>query len=214
MGATNYAALIAAARGECNDTVSSNPHFGETPSGNRDGINTVFRLSSPNPVSATIYLTLGGAVRQQTGFTLLDVTSGYVNIPAAPDNNIQPFFFDYFSQWFLDADYTSWIDDATVDVGGVIGTAVDPGLSTALLQFVLARFWKRRASEYANQYASHAGSAGDAPESVTAQFLSLAKAATTEGVRLMNAFYTRHGARQAPASGTITQRISPYTPRR
>jgi hypothetical protein len=211
----DYTALIARARVECNDTASSNPHFGETPTGVRDAANTVFRLLNPNPVAASIYYTYGATSRSQAGFTLLDGPSGYVSITAAPDAGVtQPFFFDYFSQWFLDADYQQMIDGATEDLGGVAGQLMDAGLNSALIQFVISRFWKRRASTYANQYASAAGGSSAAPESVSSQYLALAKAATSEGIRLMTAFYTRHGKRNAPASGTITNQISPYTPRR
>ena len=215
MGATNYADLIARARVECNDSETDNPHFGETPAGVRDTFNTVFRLLNPNPIAATLYYTYGITPRSQAGFTVMDAASGYISLAVAPDaGDTQPFFFDYYSLWFLDADYQRMIDGATEDLGGVAGQAVDPGLNSALIQFVIARFWKRRASSYANQYASAAGGASAAPESVSSQFLALAKAATSEGIRLMTAFYTRHGKRNAPASGTITNRISPYTPRR
>ena len=147
MGATNYTDLIARARIECNDAIGDNPHFGETPAGVRGAANTVFRLLNQNPILSTLYFTYGATSRSQAGFTLLDGPSGYVNITAPPDaNTTQPFFFDYFSQWFLDADYQKMIDGATEDLGGVAGQAVDPGLSSTLIQFVLARFWKRRAS--------------------------------------------------------------------
>lgn len=215
MGATDYTTLIARARVECNDTEGSNPHFGETPAGVRDAVNTVFRLLNPNPVASTLYYTYGATPRSQAGFAVLDGPSGYISITTAPDaGDTQPFFFDYFSLWFLDADYQKMIDGATEDLGGVAGQAIDAGLTSALIQFVLARFWKRRASTYANQYATDAGGASAAPESVSSQYLALAKVATSEGIRLMTAFYTRHGKRNAPASGTITNRISPYTPRR
>ena len=211
----DYTALINRVRTEANDTATSNPKFGDTPVGLRNAVNTVFRLSYPNPVPASIKFTYGTSSRASTGFTVLDAPSGYVNITAAPDSGVtQPFFFDYFFQYFLDADYQTFIDGATEDLGGVAGTLMDPGLNSALVQFALARFWKRRASTYAHLYASTGGNASASPESITAQFLSLAKAATNEGIRLMTAFYTRHGKRNAPASGTITNKISPYTPRR
>jgi hypothetical protein len=214
MGATDYAALIARIRVEANDTAESNFKPGETPIGTRDSANKTFRLAYPNPVPDSMRLTYGTTVRSAAGFTLLDRPSGYVEITTAPDLATQPFNFDYFYQWFTDADYRQMIDGSTEDLGGVAGTDLDPGLYSALVQFALSRFWKRRASTYAHLYATTGGGAGASPESVTAQFLSLAKAATNEGIRLETAFYTRHGRRNAPASGTITQRISPYTPRR
>jgi hypothetical protein len=215
MAATNYTELIARLRVEANDTSESNFKPGDTPVGTRDASNKVFRLAYPNPVSASLRLTYGTTIRSATGFTLLDSASGYVQLTNAPDSGAtQPFFFDYFYQWFTDADLQKMLDGATEDLGGVAGTDLEAGLYSAQVQFALARFWKRRASTYAHLYATTGGNASASPESVTAQFLSLAKAATNEGVRLMTAFYTRHGKRNAPASGTITHKISPYTPRR
>ena len=215
MSATDYTTLIARLRVEANDTATSNPKMGDTPVGLRDGVNKVFRLSHGNPVSASLKLTYGATSRSESGFTLLDSASGYIQMDTAPDSgSTQPFFFDYFFQWFVDADYQNMIDGATEDLGGTAGTGIDAGLNSALVQFALSRFWKRRASTYAHLYSTAGGNANASPESVTAQFLSLAKAATSEGIRLMNAFYTRHGKRSAPASGTITHKISPYTPRR
>lgn len=215
MSATDYTTLVARLRVEANDTDGSNPKFGDTPVGERNGVNKVFRLSYPNPVSASLKMTYGATARSDSGFTLLDGPSGYVQLDAAPDNGTtQPFFFDYFFQWFLDADYQKMIDGATEDLGGTAGTALDAGLNSALVQFALSRYWKRRASSYAHLYATSGGNANASPESISGQFLNLAKAATNEGIRLMNAFYTRHGKRNAPASGTITHMISPYTPKR
>lgn len=214
MGATNYTSLLASLRVECDDTADSKLKLGDTPQGTRDASNVIFRLSATNIVTTSLKLTYGTTVRSATGFTVLDAVAGYIQMTAAPDATTQPFFFDYAFQYFTDADMMKFLDGATGDLGGVVGTDLDAGLYSAQVQFALARFWKRRASTYANQYATSGGGANASPESVTAQFLSLAKAATNEGVRLMNAFYTRHGKRQAPASGTITQRIVPYTPRR
>jgi hypothetical protein len=215
MPATNYTELLARLRNESDDTATGKPKFGDTPAGTRDGANTTFRLSYPNPITGSIYLTYGAAVRANTGFAILDGPSGYVQLTTPPDaGTTQPFFFDYFYQWFLDADLQKMIDGATEDLGGVAGTDLDAGLYSAQVQFALARFWKRRASTYAHLFATSGGGANASPESVTAQFLSLAKEATKEGVRLMTAFYTRHGKRNAPASGTITHNISPYTPKR
>ena len=215
MSATNYTELLARLRNESDDTAAGKPKMGDTPLGNRDGANVIFRLAYPNPVAGSIYLTYGTTVRSAAGFTLLDGPSGLIQMTAAPDaGTTQPFYFDYFYQWFLDADLQKMIDGATEDLGGVAGTDLADGLYSAQTQFALSRFWKRRASRFAEFYATAGGGASASPESVTTQFLNLAKAATNEGIRLMNAYYTRHGGRQAPASGTITHQISPYTPRR
>lgn len=215
MSATNYTELIARLRNESDDTATGKPKMGDTPYGDRNGVNTVFRLSYPNPVTGSIYLTYGTTIRSASGFTVLDGPGGIIQMTAAPDSGAtQPFYFDYYYQWFLDDDLQKMIDGATEDLGGVAGTDLPAGLYSSQVQFALARFWKRRASRFAEFYATTGGGASASPESVTTQFLNLAKSATNEGIRLMNAYYTRHGGRQAPASGTITHVISPYTPKR
>lgn len=214
MAATNYTELLARLRAEAHDGADDNFRPGETPVGTRDGANVLFRLQYPNLVAGSLRLTYGTNIRVTTGFTLLDAASGYIQMASAPDSVTQPFFFDYNFQWFTDATLTKMIDEATGDLGGVAGTDLDPGLYSAQVQFALARYWKARASSYAHLYQTAGGGANAMPESVSKQFLDLAKAATNEGIRLMNSFYTRHGKRQAPASGTITYGISPYTPRR
>ena len=54
MSATNYALLVPRFRILASDTVTSNPHFGESPTGLRNAVNKVFRLAFPNPVSASM----------------------------------------------------------------------------------------------------------------------------------------------------------------
>ena len=214
MAATNYTELINRVRTEAKDLANSNPRFGDTPVGDRDGANTMFRLPFPNPVAGTLYFTFGTSKRSQAGFTILDQAAGYVNITAAPDTTTQPFFFDYYFQWCTDAEITKFIDGATEDLGGVMGTDLEAGLYSAQVQFAISRYWKARASSYAHLYATAGGGANASPESLTENFMKLAREATKEGVRLMTSFYTRHGKRNAPASGTISYGISPYTPRR
>jgi len=51
-------------------------------------------------------------------------------------------------------------------------------------------------------------------ESVTKNYLALAKSAFTMASDLRNDYYTRKGKRNAPASGSFNYSIDPYTPPR
>jgi hypothetical protein len=215
MSATDYTTLIAKIRLSANDTATANFHPGETPMGLRNGTNKVFRLANTNPVAASMYLTYGSTVRSASGFSILDAPSGYIEMTSAPDaSTTQPFYFDYFHQWFVDADYNTMIDEATEALGESAGVATPEGLYPALIQYALSRFWIRRASQYANVYATRGGPADARPESVTQQFLNLSKEAEKRGQDLRDAYYKRFGKRAAPASGTVTLGSRPYTPRK
>jgi len=215
VSATDYATLTAKVRLSANDTATSNFHPQEAPVGLRNGANKVFRLAYVNPVAASMYLTYGSTIRSASGFSILDAPSGYIEMGAAPDSGAtQPFFFDYFHQWFPDADYGSMIDEATEALGEVAGVATVEGLYPALVQYALSRFWIRRSSQYANVYATRGGPADARPESVTQQFLDLSREAEKRGQDLRDAYYKRFGKRAAPASGTITLGFRPFTPRK
>ncbi len=218
MGATNYPLLIGGVRTFGNDTETNNPKFADTPAGIRDGVNKIFRLSAQNIVVSTppsLFLTYGSITRAATGFTLTDAPSGYITMGTAPDaGTTQPFFFDYYFQWFVDNDIMSMIDAATLELGGQIGTDLDPGLYPAQVQYALFHFWNRRASATANMFASHGGNADAHPETVTNAFRNLAKDAKKNGDDLRDMFYKRFGKRNAPASATITYGFDPQTPPR
>jgi hypothetical protein len=216
VAATPYSSLIARLRVDGNDTATSNPRLGETPGfGLRNGSNQVFRLAYPNIVAGTIYCTYGSTVRSTTNFTVLDAATAYIQMTAAPDaGTTQPFYFDYYQQWFLDADYTSMIDEATEELGTPSGTAVVENLYPALVNLALERYWKRRASQYANIYASSGGGSMARPETVTGAFLKLAQDARKTADAMRKNAYSDPGGKLKPASGTITYGISAYTPRR
>ena len=146
---------------------------------------------------------------------MTDAASGYVTLTVAPDaGTTQPFFFDYFFNWFLDADYQDMLDDATLELGGIAGQDVDPGLYPAQIQFALSYMWNRRASATANIFATSGGGADAHPETVTNAFRNLAKDARNNGATLRDMFYKRQGKRNAPASSTITYGFDPQTPPR
>ena len=220
MASTNYTTLVAWLRTAGNDTATSNPKMGETPQGLRGNSQALFRLAYPNPVAATIFMTYGsGIIRQAAGlgtFALTDPTSGYVTLLGAgiPDSGLtQPFYFDYFYQWFTDADYNTMLDSATTELGGTVGVDLPQGLYSAQVQYALAHYWNRRASQYANLFSSKTGMAEADPHTPTLNFAALAKAARAYGRSLRDDYYTGDGAKLSPASGTITYGMDPITPR-
>lgn len=228
--ATDYTNLTLQARAEARDLVDSNPVVRETPSGGRDGSATVFYLDNKNIVSGIVssvqygpWVTYGTNQRSLSDGSVpftLDSLNGIVTMGTAPDDGTtQPFFIDYYFQWFTDANYVYWIDRATEELGQTAGSftgAVAGGgsLTPALIQYVLERFWKNRASQYANKYATSTASASEDIQTVTDNFLNLAKNARKNGDMLRKFAYVDPGQKQKAASGTITYTMSPYTPRR
>jgi len=216
MAATNYAVLVPRVQILANDTPTSNPHFGETPAGLRDGTNKTFRLAFQNPVAASIFFTYGASIiRQPAGsatFQVLDLPSGYLTVtPAAvaPDNGAtQPMAFDYFSQLFSQSDYQTMLDEGTEWLGGVAGVDVAEGLYPAQVRYALSVFYNRRASDKAKEYASSGGGIGAQPQTPAQAFTNLAKSALAQAVTLRDDYYKRQGQRNAPASGTIHYGIS------
>ena len=216
MSATNYAVLVPRVQVLANDSATSNPHFGETPTGLRDGSNKVFRLAFTNPVAAGIFMTYGaGIIRQAAGaltFQVLDQASGYLTVSpggVAPDAGItNPLAFDYFSQLYPYADYQSMLDEATEWIGGAAGVDVAEGLYPAQIRYALSVFYNRRASDKAKEYASSGGGIGAQPQTPAQAFTNLAKSALQQAVTLRDDFYKRQGQRNAPASGTMSYGIS------
>lgn len=217
MPSTNYTVLVPRVRIVASDlgTEPTNFHPGESPSGLRDGANKTFRLAFPNPVAASIFMTYGsGIIRQPAGagtFAILDQATGYLTVqPAgiAPDANLTPLAFDYFSQLYADADYQSMLDEATEWLGGVAGVDQAEGLYPAQIRYALAAFYNRRASDKAKEYASSGGSIGAQPQTPAQAFTKLAQQAVAQAIVLRDDYYKRQGQRNAPASGTVTYGIS------
>ncbi len=215
MTATPYTTLIGSIRVEVDDPSTGQSVFRETPLGVRDGVNVLFQLQNKNIVANTPLRTYGSTVRSNAGFTVADAVAGVLQLSSPPDLNITfPFVFDYYFQWVIDADYQTWIDTATLEVGGASGTDPGSGLYPAVIAFVAAKFWARRSSDAARKAQA---SGGGAEENLTSQakaFLDLSREAYKRGCSLRDDFYKRFGKRNAPASYTITQGVTPYQTRR
>jgi len=212
--ATDYTTLTARLRVLANDTATSNPVYADTPDGTRDGSNVLFKLHNTNIVAGSLYRTYGTTVRSTAGFTP-DLPSGYVTLGAAPDNGVtQPFFFDYYFQWYVDADYAAFIDAATVDVGEVAGSLPAGTLYAAVVQYALDYYWQRRSSDWANKYASAGGGASSQAQTPAQAYLKLAEKARKTGDALLAAARTSFGKTKSPFSGTTTLLIDPGSPRR
>jgi len=216
MSATNYAVLVPRVQILAHDTPTSNPHFGDTPTGIRNGTNQTFRLNFPNPVAASIFMTYGQSIIRQpaggTTFAVLDQPSGYLTVTPGgvpPDSGAtQPMAFDYFSQLYSYADYQSMLDEGTEWLGGVAGTDITAGLYPAQIRYALSVFYNRRASDKAKEYASSGGGMGAQPQTPAQAFTRLAESALKQAITMRDDFYKRQGQREAPASGTIRYQIS------
>jgi len=227
--ATSYATLIISAREETRDMVYSNMIRQESLTELRDGTNTVFYLQNQNIVSGMVnsvqygpWVTYGSNKRSlSTGafpFTL-DAVNSIITFSSAPDSgSTQPLFVDYYYQWFSDTDYTSWIDQATLELTETAGSFVGPvglggDLTPALIQLVVERFWIARASLYATKYATSSGGASEQVQTVTANYLKLAQQARAKANSLRKVAYVDPGQIMQPASATITTQPTTYTPK-
>lgn len=218
MAATAYTTLVARVRTLGNDTSTSNFKPGDTPEGTRDASNRIFRLHYPNlptVASGLIYCTYGTTARSSSLFTILDAPSGYITMGSAPDaGTTNPFHFDYYYQWFIDADYNTMLDLGTEELGGTAGTDLAEGLYPAQVQYALSHYWGRRSSQYANLFPTTGGGANAQPQMPAENFLALAKIARANGDDLRDSYYKGFRGIRAPSSGTITYGISRGTPRR
>lgn len=225
--ATDYTNLTLKIRAEARDLVYQNPITRETLGGDQiavDGTNKTFYLANKNIVVGTIngvnygpFVTLGASIRATGGFTV-DSLNGILTFGSAPIANVSPRFVDYFFQWFQDADYAYWIDRATEELGMAAGSFVGPvtnggDLTPALVEYGVERFWVNRASQYATKYATSTQGASEQIQSVTQNYLALAKAARTKGDSLRVNAYVDPGQKKKAASGTVTAIMSRYTPR-
>lgn len=221
MAATDYPTLIARLRAEGHDTATSNGKYLEVPRGQRDGTNKVFKLDNQNIVSGSAYVTYGSNIRQPAAGTFpftLDATNGLVTFTTAPDaagaSATQPFYLDYNFQWCTDTEYTAFIDASSQELGSPAGTATVEGLYPALMKYALERYWLRRSTLWATSYGSSGGGASVDANNPTKAFLELAKAARKAGDDLLKSYYQSQGQQLRPASGIVSYKIDPWTPKR
>lgn len=236
------AQLITNLRILAKDTPTSKIVYGETlGAGNQpmfpvDGINTTFRLQKPAlsdvaGAASFVWITVvghGAQVRLQTGFTISDQANGIITFSAAPNpgNGTYPVvppvgvYADYNWIWFLDSDYTQFLNLASemVVAGQTDPTTIPSGLDTAMMQYALAQFWFARASQWAEEYRSAGGEASEDAQTVGQTYMGLAKAANLRGDFLKKDFYQRQGQREAPAFASPQAfpppRFDKITPRR
>ncbi len=213
--------LLTQLRTLARDLPTSNRSVGETPKGVADGSNTKFSLQNPIlfSVSTTpqIWWSTNGTYRSQTGITIVDAAMGIITISPAPAAGTQnaPFRVDYYFYWFLDADHTEFLNDASRDlIGSGDPTKVIDGLISALLQYALGHFYQARATQYANRYSSSGGSAGQSVDKITDAFQKLAESAFKKAKEMRDDYYKDLGQRESAASTIISYPIPPVTPPR
>lgn len=205
-------ALITKLRILANDTATSNFISAETPVGTINSSNTHFRTQYQNLVSGSVYLSNATVFRSQAGFTV-DATNGLLTFSPAPSDTTS--VVDYNFQWFTDTDYSEFLSDAALLLGSDNdpATVVD-GLIMALLQYGLFYFYMRRATQYANKYASTGGQASQSVESVTGNFRKLAELSMDKGDQFRTDYYEKQGQQKNPAAAIVAIQFDPMTPRR
>lgn len=204
--------LINQLRSLANDTTTSNFIKFETPIGAADGANKYFKLQYENIVTASVYISYGTTFRTQAGFTV-DLTNGIITFTSAPASATE-LLTDYNFLWFSDTEYSEFLVTASQHLGETDPDDVDTGLVMALLQYALGYYWQRRASAYAHRYSSSSMGVSAQVDVITTNFMKLANMAFNTGEKFRIQFYQRQGQREAPASGTQTYNIDPYTPQR
>jgi hypothetical protein len=205
------AAQITAVRGLVDDTSTSHQARAEVPQNERDSSRTVFQVLYYPIVPGSVYLTTGTTVRTQSGFTV-DNTNGLLTFTAAPTGTENPWYVDYYWQWLTDTDFTTFLDQASYDIGYSPSDTVPSGLTNAFNLYAASHFYQRMAARYASRFNSTGGGQGQSVDVVTANYLNLAKEKKAEADAMKMAFYERHGQRSAPASVSVAPSIAPYTP--
>jgi hypothetical protein len=200
-------------RGLVDDTTTSNQARHETPTNKRDSSNKIFQLEKYPIVNSSVYLTLNTTIRTQAGFTI-DNVNGLMTFVTAPVGTENPFYVDYYWNWFVDNDYSNFLDIASYDLGFGPTLTIPSGLINALLHYGKHHFFKRMASRYAYRFASSGGGQGQSIDVVTKQYKQLADEAWQEAETMKLAYYERHGQRNQPATSVKSSKIDPWTPMR
>ena len=207
------AAQITSLRTLVDDSVTSKQARAETPQNARDGARKVFQLLHYPIVASSVYLTTGATIRTQTGYTV-DLVNGLLTFTVAPTGLESPWYVDYYWQWLPDSAFTEFLDNASYDIGFNPTIAVPIGLTNAFNNYGAYHFYKAMAAKYAWRFNSAGGGQGQNVDVVTQNWRKLADEAKTEGDSMKAEFYKRHGAREAPAIGTASMSIDPFTPMR
>jgi hypothetical protein len=207
------AALITSCRILGNDSTDSNLITVESPIGLKNAVNTKYRLQNQNIVSGSVYVSFATTFRTQTGFTV-DLTNGILSFSVAPASGAD-LLADYYFQWFTDTAWTEFLNNAALQLGGSNDpTMVPAGLVMALQQYALYYYFLRRATQYANKYASTGGQAGQSVETVTGNFQKLASTAMKTGNQLRDDYYLKQGKQKDPSASVVSMQFDPMTPRR
>lgn len=178
------------------------------------GTTTLFYLANKPVVSGSIFVTQGTTYRQTiaaAGVTA-DLVNGILTFASAPTSPV--FLVDYNFNYFADADYQSFLNEALRFIGQASTASIDELLATAVYDEAKAQFYMAMATQYAIRYSSSGGSVGTNVDSVTKNYLALHKAAHEKAVEGRDDYYKRQGQREAPSSHFSNYGTSPITPRR
>ena len=219
------AAQILTLRQLVNDDPTSKQARAEVPQNTRDNSRTVFQVlhypivvngwanTDLDATKTSVYLTTNTTVRTQTGFTV-DPINGLLTFNTAPVGTESPWYVDYYWQWLTDTQHSAFLDLASYDTGFSPTTTITTGLTNAWYHYAKHHFFKTMAAKYAWRFNSSGGGQGQSVDVVTKNYKILADEAWQEAENMKTAFYTRHGARNAPALANSAMSIDPWTPAR
>lgn len=217
------AAQITTLRQLVNDDANDKQARAEVPQNTRDNSRVVFQLlhypivtngwasTDTDATHTSVFLTTGSTVRTQTGFKV-DPLNGLLTFSTAPIGTESPWYVDYYWQWFEDAKYSTFLDMASYDVGFSPTLTITPGLTNAWYLYAKCNYFKAMAAKYAWRFNSSGGGQGQEVDVVTQNYKKMADEAWEEAENMKTAFYTRHGARNAPATASTHMGIDPWTP--
>jgi hypothetical protein len=207
------AAQIAAIRSLVDDTSTSHQGRAEIPQGQRDSSRRVFQVLYYPIVSGSVYLTTGTTIRTQTGFTV-DLTNGLLTFTVAPVGTENPWECDYYWQYLADGEYSTFLDQASYDVGFSPTTTIPDGLINSFYLYAASHFYERMAARYASRFNSSGGGQGQSVDVVTGNFRKLSEDAKSKADFMKLEYYKRHGQREAPSISVVAPVIDPWTPMR
>ena len=207
--------IILAVRQDVKDAAKSNIVRGEVPSGDVDAVNKRFYLAYQPIVTASAKVYQNGTLLTLTTNYTIDEETGIITFVAIPAVGTK-IEVDYYYNWFNDASYTSFLDNASQSLGFASATitSIPEGLIPATLKFVAHYYYKARAAFYANRFNSSTAGQTVNVDVITKNFKDLATECWEEAIELRNDYYKKFGQQNQPASAVTAPSISNYTPQR
>ena len=180
-----------------------------------DGTSTAFYTFDDRLLAGSLVAYVNDVV---VAATLTDPISGAITLAKAPASGTLATA-DYYYQWILDAELTTFLSYAYSFVSAADATQVSEGLKIAVLQQAGSSAWMKLASHWVER-AAHKFLVEDEPakseaEARAVHFSDLAGKYAKLALASRQSFYRlRQDSGYAPAFGRTLPSIQPWTPRR